>query len=129
MIDFKYDKGNSPADERNDCTVRALKIATGCKYYDAYRFLSNAGRKSNRGFYIENVLKTSSFYFGCQFTKLKFRKPITLRKFITNNSKGTFYVRKRGHVFVVKDGVVYDEVKPGQYSMVLMAWKVEPLLQ
>lgn len=128
MINFKYDGGNSPSDERNDCSVRALKIATGCKYYDAYRLLFNAGRKPNRGFYIERLLKKSSFYFGCQFTKLKFRKAITLKRFLQNNSKGIFYVRKRGHVFVVKDGIIHDTIKPRQYSMILMAWKVEPLL-
>jgi hypothetical protein len=129
VINFKYDKGNSPSEERNDCTVRALKIATGCKYYDAYRFLYNAGRKPNKGFYIEKVLKKSCFYFGCQFTKLSFRKPITLSKFIKNYDKGVFYLRKRGHVFVVKDGIVHDDIKPRPYSMILMAWKVEPLLQ
>lgn len=129
MIDFKYCTGNSPSDEKNDCTVRALKIATGCKYYDAYKLLANAGRKPNRGFFVERLLKTNSFYFGCAFTKLKFRKPITLVRFVKKYDKGIFYVRKRGHVFVVKDGVAIDMMEPRPYSRIIMAWKVEPLLQ
>jgi len=129
MINFKYCDGDSPKEERNDCTVRALKISTGCKYYDAFRLLHNAGRKPNKGFFIEKMLKTNSYHFGHTFTKLKFRKPITLVKFIKKYNEGTYYVRKSRHVFVVKDGVVLDMYNPGAYSRVLMAWKVEPLLQ
>lgn len=126
MVDFKYRSANSPSFERADCTVRALAIATDSPYYDAYKILSQAGRKPNRGFYIEKFLKSKIFLLGCQFTKLKFRKPITLSKFVKKYPHGTFYVRKRGHVFVIKNGTVFDTGKPGDYTKITMAWKVEP---
>ncbi len=36
--------------QRNDCTVRALAIAGGLSYDDAYDLLKEAGRKCSRGF-------------------------------------------------------------------------------
>lgn len=128
MVNFQYRSGNSPDHERADCTVRALAISTDSPYYDAYRVLSQAGRKSNQGFYIEKFLKSSKFILGHQFTKLNFRKAITLQKFLKTHPKGTFYVRKRGHVFVVKNGTVFDTLKPGPYTKVLMAWSVERVI-
>jgi hypothetical protein len=129
MIQYQYCDGNSPADEKNDCTVRALKIATGCKYYDAHRLLHNAGRKPRRGFIIEKLLRSHGFFFGCAFSKLKFRKPITLSKFVKKHHAGTFYLRTQSHAFVIKDAVVLDMFKPRTYSRIVMAWKVEPLMQ
>jgi hypothetical protein len=125
MIQYQYCSGNSPKDERNDCTVRALAIATDSKYYDAYKLLYNAGRKPNKGFHIERLLRSSCFYLGCQFVKLKFRKSITLNRFIKKYPAGIFYVKKRGHVFVVKDGIVLDMFKNGPYTKVIAAWRVE----
>lgn len=128
MVKFEYRSANSPSFERADCTVRALAIATDSPYYDAYKILSQAGRKPNQGFYIEKFFKKCNFHLGCQFTKLKFRKAITLQKFLKTNPEGTFYVRKRGHVFVVKNGTVFDTHKPGPYTKVLMAWRVERVI-
>lgn len=128
MVKFEYRSANSPSFERADCTVRALAIATCSPYYDAYKILSQAGRKPNQGFYIEKFFKKCNFHLGCQFTKLKFRKAITLQKLIKNYPKGTYYVRKRGHVFVVKDGTVFDTRKPGLYTKVLMAWRVDKVI-
>lgn len=124
MINFEFRSANSPSFEKADCTVRALAISTDSPYYDAYKVLSLAGRKSNQGFYIEKFFKSSKFILSHQFTKLKFRKSITLQKFLKSYPSGTYYVRKRGHVFVVKDGTVFDTRKPGPYTKVLMAWSV-----
>ena len=127
MVKYKADSAGSPDDERNDCTVRALAISTGTPYMKAYMILCNAGRKRNRGFYIENFFKKNKCCLGHCFTKLPFRKSITLRRFIKTYPTGTFYVRKRGHVFVVKDGVVHDLFKPGDYTKIIMAWEVKNL--
>ena len=127
MIKFILDCAGSPDNERNDCTVRALAISTNSSYMKAYMILCYAGRKRNRGFYIENFFKNNKCCLGHSFTKLKFRKSITLQRFIKTYPKGTYYVRKRGHVFVVKDGVVFDDSKPGKYTKIIMAWEVKNL--
>lgn len=128
MIQFKEAHAGSPSFERADCTVRALALATDAPYYDAYKILSQAGRKSNQGFYVEKFFKKCNFMLGCQFTKLKFRKAVTLQKFLKNYPAGVFYIRKRGHVFVVKNGTVLDTCKPGPLTKVLMAWKVDRVI-
>jgi hypothetical protein len=124
MIQYQEDKGGSPPEEKNDCTVRALAIATGTSYLKAYMLLCQAGRKHNRGFVIEKLLKKNCSYLGHCFFKLPFRKPITIQKFITKHPTGTFYIKIRGHVFVIKEGTVYDMIEPKPMQRITDAWEV-----
>ena len=126
MIGIKYqeEKAGSPPEEKNDCTVRALAIATNSTYTKAYMILCNAGRKHNKGFYIEKLLKKNCSYLGHCFFKLPFRKPITVQKFIQKHPKGVYYVKIRGHVFVIKDSTVYDMVEPRPLQRITDAWEV-----
>lgn len=124
MIKYQEDKGGSPPNENNDCTVRALAIATNSSYTKAYMLLCQAGRKHNRGFVIEKLLKKNCSYLGHSFFKLPFRKPITIQKFIKKYPKGVYYTKIRGHVFVIKDGTVYDMVEPRPMQRVTDAWEV-----
>jgi hypothetical protein len=89
--------------------------------------LSQAGRKHNKGFRIDNFLKSSSFYFRHSFFKLKFRKPITIRKFLQKYPSGIFYAKIRGHVFAIKDGTIYDMIEPRPGQRIIKAWRVEPI--
>jgi hypothetical protein len=127
MIEYFRDCGGSPEHERNDCTVRALAISTGMPYHDCYMYLANFGRKPNKGTNIRKFFKNNRTVFHYCFTKLKFRKPKTLNKFVKKYSEGTFYVRKSKHVFVVKDGVAIDMSKPSAYCRITDAWEVTSL--
>lgn len=127
MLKYVYDEAGSFEKERNDCTVRTLALTTNISYSKAYMMLNQAGRKNNRGFVIEKLLKNSCSYFGHSFFKLKFRKPITIRKFIQKYPKGVYYAKIRGHVFTIKNGVIYDMIEPRPGQRIIKAWKVEPL--
>ena len=127
MIKYIEEGAGSPSNEKNDCTVRALAIATNSSYVKAFAVLCQAGRKRNRGFYIEDLLKRNTTHLKCSFEKLPFRKPITVTKFINRYPEGTFYIRVRGHVFVIKDSTVYDLVEPRPMQRVTMAWRVTSL--
>lgn len=129
MINYIIEKGGSPDNERNDCTVRAMAIATETSYAKAYMKLAVAGRRRNCGFHVSNILKTQSIHFNCLFKKLRFRKPITLQKFIQRYPKGIFYVQKYGHVFVIRDGAVLDTYRPSPYVRITKAWEVTKLLK
>ncbi len=56
----KADKGKfwelhseaSELKERNDCTVKAIAIATGCTYKQAHKAMADAGRKNGKGAYV-----------------------------------------------------------------------------
>lgn len=127
MIPYVYNAPRGSDHERNDCTVRTLCIATNSPYMDAYHLLLNAGRKPNRGFYFEKLLKKRSGYLGHSFTKIGFRKPRTLKKFIEQYPKGTYCARIRGHVFVVIDGTVHDMMQPKPYCRITHAWQVQKI--
>ncbi len=124
MIEYFKDCGGSPEYERNDCTVRALAISTGKPYEEAYSILQNFGRKPNKGTNIRKFFKNNKIVLGYWFKKLSFRKQITLNKFIKKYPEGTYYVRITRHVFVVKDGVAIDMVKPRTYCRITDAWSV-----
>lgn len=125
MIEYFKDCAGSPENERNDCTVRALAIATNCPYHDCYMLLANFGRKPNKGTNIRKFFKNNRSVFGHAFNKLKFRKPITLNKFVKKYPIGTYYVRISRHVFVVKDGVAIDMERPKTYCRITDAWEVK----
>lgn len=127
MINYIIESAGSPDSERNDCTVRAMAIATETSYSKAYMKLAAAGRKRNRGFHVSSILKTKSVHFDHLFKKLPFRKPITLQKFLKKYPSGTFYVQKYGHVFVIRDGAVLDTYRPRPFVRIAMAWEVTKL--
>ena len=124
MIEYFKDCAGSPDYERNDCTVRALAISTGQPYSECYNILASFGRKPNRGTSIKNFFKNNSSVLGFSFKKLRFRKQITLNKFVKKYSLGTYYVRITKHVFVVKDGVAIDMTKPKPFCRITDAWEV-----
>lgn len=127
MIEYFKDCAGSPESERNDCTVRALTITTNSTYQDAYTLLSNFGRKPNKGTNIRKFFKKNKSVLGSSFTKLPFRKPITLNKFVKKYTLGTYYVRISKHVFVVKDGIAIDIAKPKPFCRITDAWEVKSL--
>jgi len=124
MIEYFKDCGGSPEHERNDCTVRALAIATLVPYWKCYQVLAEFGRKPNRGTNIRKFFKNNKMVLGYWFKKLNFRKQITLNKFVKKYPEGTYYVRISRHVFVVKDGVAIDMTKPKTYCRITDAWEV-----
>lgn len=126
MIEYFKDCGGSPENERNDCTVRALAISTGKPYWDAYTILQSFGRKPNKGTNIRKFFKNNKIVLNFWFKKLRFRKQITLSKFVKKYPIGTYYVRITRHVFVIKDGVAIDMVKPRPYCRITDAWEVIP---
>ena len=127
MINYVFMDADSPSYERNDCTVRTLAITTKTPYLRAFAILSNAGRKRNRGFYIQKFLKTNKRVCGHFFKKLSFRNPITVNKFVQRYPTGTYYVLIRGHVFAIMNGTVYDTIEPKPGQRIKMAWRVEQI--
>lgn len=120
--------------ETNDCLVTGLALALNIPYEDAHVICKDAGRQNKRGWYIRRVVETAKTY-GYKFSdnhvglKTLMDRGITkisAKRFAEENPVGTFFVNKKGHAFVIIDGVIYNELhyNPGR-SYLRTAFKVE----
>ena len=50
-------KADDGFNESRDCTVRALAISAGIKYYIAHNIARDAGRRNRCGFYVGKLIK------------------------------------------------------------------------
>ena len=119
-------------EEKNDCVVRSLAVASGSAYETAHTFCNeNFGRVNKKGTdnlaivasmlkFEENGLQIGNKNFkvkklGKVKTKNRYKLygEIIWRKkkkksFIESNPKGTYIVMVAKHALVVKDGEVFD---------------------
>lgn len=94
--------GDGFPSEKLDCAVRAYAIAYEIPYSEAHALFEKAGRKRGHrtSWAIYDGLGIKFNYYG-----------FSLKHFIIDHPKGSFYVCKNGHAFVVKNGVVFDDRK------------------
>lgn len=93
--------------EKNDCTVVALAHMCDISYEKAYKYLELHGRKKEKGMFFERFISKMGYKL---FNKklIKMPKFNTLNQFLEANLNGNYLVMVRGHVFVVKDGKIFD---------------------
>jgi hypothetical protein len=97
----------------NDCTVRAISLATKTTWDDTYRELSEYAQKlatmPDDVIYIDG-------YLDRRFTKVyeKNKSPYTLtvEDFARANPFGTFLITMSGHITCCIDGCIYDTFNP-----------------
>lgn len=120
--------------ETNDCAVIALMHALGVTYSEAHEWCRQHGRKNREGMFnaaiahmLEGLSTRTSYRRATNGTSAGIvagPRP-TLARFVREHPTGTYYVRKSGHVFVVKDGIVYDNAMSGERSIILDAWLID----
>jgi|688.fasta_scaffold586144_3 hypothetical protein len=123
MIDFI--KAN-PRDrvETNDCSVRAVSVASGLPYYKVHAAFAEAGRKAGNGVSVRIMIAAlEKLGIMKQQETLVFNRP-TLSYWLSNNPTGNWVIVKRDHAFAILDGVVHDSSPVGARSRVLFAFKV-----
>jgi hypothetical protein len=103
------------ANQRNDCTVRAIVCACDVKYKEAFYLLTAMGRKSHKRYPFEVL--GDKFFDG-------FAASGTYRKFRETHMIGTFIVKVKGHVFALVDGKTLDTGATKAGKHVLRAWTV-----
>ena len=118
--------------EKNDCFVRALAVATGSAYGAAHeKAKSSFGRPDKKGTPSENIIAQMLNYeqngmtigdntysvsvLGKRHTKNVYKlygekvyRAKTLKSFIESHPKGTYIVTVAKHALTVKDGEVMD---------------------
>jgi hypothetical protein len=119
--------------EKGDCTVFALKHATGVPYRDAHQFLARAGRMDRRGMPMSLALlgweARKDIVYGYRVFQVPIPPRLTLGRLMPVMQEGRYIVGIKGHVFAVVDGVVHDTARVGPRSRVLSIWRFEPSSQ
>ncbi len=125
------DGGKSEAgfgSERNDCTVRAVAVACEVPYRTAYTFMSQMGRKRNKGAYFHGIItRTNGLLFGKRVVPDNYIKPARgLKTFLLRNPqlrRGTWMLHSTHHVSVLRDGKLIDSFDSSRKTF-NGAWKV-----
>jgi hypothetical protein len=105
-------------DERLDCTVRALAIATNRSYNDAHGILSQLGRKPKHKFYNTGEKITRIIGRSC-------KRSGSVGKFARLHPVGRFLIQVRGHCFALVNGEAYDMSPMSEKTHVVKAWSAQ----
>lgn len=112
--------------QTKDCTVRALALARGLSYDEAYDLLMAAGRGCSRGFHLGDWLKVQSWAKKTSFQAIKGQKRMNPVRFCAEHPTGTFICKAAKHVFAVIDGVLLDDGIVPEARCIYTAWAVGP---
>ncbi len=101
----------------NDCTVRAIAIATVTAYDEVYDYLADCGRKCFRGFHVvkllEEHIKNNTTLFGYKIIKHSFpaekgKQRMNVGTFYMTYTEGRFITRQAKHVQAIVNGYAHD---------------------
>lgn len=101
-----FSKERKTKNETNDCTVRALATIKDISYDEAHKIMADKGERQNRKGCLSFMTSIAYESQGLQKTEMWKEKP-TFAKFIKNNPNFTGVIGVKGHVFTMKQGVVY----------------------
>ena len=109
---FVYQNANPLGREVNDCTIRAISLATNSTWDQTYQKLSEFARSQaimpDEVQYIDQYLERNFLKLcGC---KNNFQ--ITVEKFVRDHPKGTYLITMSGHITCCIDGQIYDTFDP-----------------
>ena len=112
-----------PAWDKDDCSVRALAVATGMPYGVASIAFSALGRQLKKG--TATSLSTKLHEDFLKMTPIYSSAGMRLDTFLGIAKTGSFVVHKSKHAFAVVEGVVHDwEGTTSPATIVVRAWKV-----
>lgn len=122
---YKYFNLNPLGRHVNDCTVRAIGLAFGLTWDEAFVYLSEYARKyaimPDEVQYIDNFLKAHfDKVCGCNLDGQR----ITVGEFVELNPVGTYLITMNGHITCCIDGCIYDTFNPSE-RIVWDVYKVE----
>ena len=109
---FKYYNANPHNRHVNDCTVRAISLATRRSWDETFAELSDFAQAQaimpDDTLYIDEYLQRRyPMVCGC-----KHNRKISVGEFITQNPVGTFLITMSGHITCAIDGCIYDTFDP-----------------
>lgn len=115
--------------ERNDCTVTAFTIVSDRSYMQCHEVMRRvAGRRTRMAISDKKFLPKVHAVAQSLGIKMVYCKGSgTLQKFLSDHQVGTYFVKRSGHVFAIRDGIVFDRREQSPLCRILFAWRiVEP---
>jgi hypothetical protein len=109
---FQYYNANPQKKKVDDCTVRAISLATNCSWDKAYIELSEFARAQctmpNDVLYMDDYLERHfEKVCGCRD-----KKRITVSDFLKQHNIGVYLITMKGHITCAIDGIIYDIFDP-----------------
>lgn len=119
---FRYRNVNPNKRDINDCSIRSISVAEGMSWDEAYEELSTQARR--KGLMMDSAEFIES-YLDERYDRICLKEK-TVGEFLEENPYGTFLVTMKGHITVIKDGVLYDTFDCRDRLM-WCAWEVDTL--
>lgn len=96
---FRYKNVNPNKSDINDCTIRAISVAEGISWDEAYEELSTQARRKGL------MMDSAEFIEGYLDKKYSRTCPkeILVGEFVEKNPYGTYLITMKGHITVVKN--------------------------
>lgn len=110
---FQYYNANPHRKKVDDCTVRAISLATNCSWDKAFIELSEFARAQctmpNDVLYIDEYLERHfEKVCGCRR-----KNRVTVEEFVIQHPEGIYLITMNGHITCAIDGTIYDTFNPG----------------
>ncbi len=124
MYKYQYYNANPLGNRVDDCTVRAISLATGRSWDSTYDRLSEYAQT-------QAIMPNDVEYID-EFLNLNYQKVyssrdshrVTVAEFLSHYPRGTYLITMNGHITCAIDGCVYDTFDPGD-RIVWDAYKIE----
>lgn len=120
---YQYYNANPLQRQINDCTVRAISMATGKSWNSVYDELSEYAKQKA---FMPDEVECIDIYLEENFEKLcgcRDRYKITVEEFVQEHPIGIYLITMNGHITCCRNGCVYDTFDPSN-RIVWGAYKV-----
>lgn len=113
-MSFQFYNANPLGRKVNDCTVRAISLATNSSWDQAYQKLSEFARAQgimpDEVQYIDQYLERNFLKLCSDKNNFKF----TVGEFVEDHPIGTYLITMNGHITCCIDGCIYDTFDPSK---------------
>ena len=108
---FRYYNANPRGRNVNDCTIRAISLATGRTWDDTFEELSKFAQA--QAIMVDDVAYIDE-YLERRFIKVCDCEgmDITVEDFVKRHSNGIYLITMAGHITCSINGVIYDTFDP-----------------
>lgn len=116
---YKYYNMNPEGNNIEDCVIRAISVAEGISWDEAYDELSDYARDMGL---MMNSVEAVEEYLNERYDQVIFYAE-TVGDFIDEHPFGTYLITMPGHITVLKDGINYDTFDSSE-RIIWDAWKI-----